>query len=51
MKDYIIHYTKTRNGAKVYWEEISECKDRKEAIDLFYSWYPKYHIVKVIEKN
>ena len=49
MENYIIHYSKTRNGAKLYAVEIPECKDRKDAIETFYSWYPKYHIRKVIE--
>ena len=51
MKNFTIHYSKTRNGAKLYVVEISECQDRKDAINTFYSWYPKYHIRKVIENN
>lgn len=50
MKEYIIHYTKTRDGQKVYCTTL-EAQDRKEAITLFYSFYPRFHIRgRIMEK-
>lgn len=50
MKEYIIPYTKTRNGQKVYFTTL-EAQDRKEAITLFYSFYPRFHIRgRIMEK-
>ncbi len=46
MGEYTITFTKTRavNGARVYLETI-QANSIKEAIDKFYSLYPRYHIL------
>ena len=44
MKKYTMHYRKTRNSAKHYVCEVT-ANSISEAIEEFYSIYPKYHIV------
>lgn len=50
MTNYIITYTKTRAGAKAYQVTLT-ANNREEVIDLFYSQYPKYHILGGIKEN